>query len=249
MKYLILLMLTSAAFGQIVPLKSDSRPAGTASRPSKWIVEQSEKLMAVAKHVDDTRHGALDLQMQKPIGSWSDKKQFMNKRSDAFRAMIQSLEKQVAVEKEIADGLAAGKDNDYGWVQIGDGVEIKMIPGWYRAQKTTRLEIIEKTDLDAQSALIFERDCYEAYVQPILVKVDAARVDAYKVTFVFFDKFNTPISTAEIRRDEIEGAAEVVIMSVRSSASKLSAAMANKKFDIPFEIAHKEVVPKLVEVK
>jgi hypothetical protein len=249
MKYLIVLVMTAVSFGQIVPLKSESRPAGTASRPSKWVVTQAEKLAASVKGVDEVRHKMLALEMEKPGPLPAGKAYLNHKKIKTLDELIKSYERQEEVEKEITAGLTEGKDNDYGWVQVGVGVEIKMIPGWYRPQKTTRSELISNTDLDAQAMRRHEKDCYEAYIQPILIKVDATQVDAYKFTVVFFDKFNTPVVSPEIRRDEIKNNTEVVMLGLRANASRLNAAMADKKFDIPFEIASKEVVPKFAEMR
>lgn len=253
MKYLFIFLITAVSYGQVEPLTSDSRPAPTASRPSKWLIGQAEKLKEAGDKLNAARATALSLQMEKPSGSYYEKKEHLNNRSNAFRAMIASMKELITVEETFAAGIAENKDNDFGWTVVGNGVEIKLIPGWYESRKVTKQQLVRCDEIDVDMMNLFDSDCYNRYVQPVLIKTDPKKADAFKVVLGFGDKFNTMIATAELRRDTISSKSEVVLLTLqdrddgKNTSEQVYARIKSSKYEVPYTVISKEVIPRMEE--
>lgn len=251
MNYIIALLITAVSFGQVVPIASDSRPKKAAdSRPSEWLATKSEELAAAGIAANEARGETLNLYLYGSTGTYYEKKEHLNKRSDSFKTLLSRVQKCADIEKDIIAWVLAGKDNSHGWVDVGGGVEIKMLTGWYEPKRTSKEELITNKQIDVDSMKFFRDECFAKFKQPVLLRADPKKVDAYKFTIVFTDKFGQPIVSGDIRRDSITEEVEITSLCVKNSDDKdkvverLRARMASKKSELPFTIVSFEVVAK-----
>lgn len=256
MNYVIALLMTAISFGQVVPIKSESRPSvPTDSRPSAWITEQAARLVDHANSTNKAKNESLHLYLTEPSGSYQEKREYFKNRSDSFRTMIAEMVRYGNVISEIEAGVAADKDNTYGWTSVGSGVAIKLLPGWYSKSQTTRTALLRSSQIDADMMKFFDDACFGKFTQPILVRVDRARVDAFKIILGFTDKFDDAIATCEIRRDSVKAETELAVMAILSEkesnrvAEKLEARMSGRGFDIPFNVISAEIIPRIESSK
>ena len=194
MKTLIVLFLAvfSCAVAQepVRPEQTGVVPLTADSRPSAWMVEHA-KSMAEADQLSERRVGELADAFKDDFYLIPEYRQqrAIALRKSALNKSIEATAARQAAMDTLVSNVEDGKDNSYGWNIVAPGLEIKLIPGWKNESVITTQKLIKYSGIDVDMMKMLRPYTTTRWMQPILIRADKKKVEAFKCTIAMYDRF------------------------------------------------------------
>lgn len=244
MKILTALFITLSLFSQ-QPLRRDKAavPLTPDTRPVSWLVDQSKKV----KETDIS----LNVAMGELIESLKEnielvpeyrRNRVQTAREVALSAAGSAATKTSGSREVVTTRIAAGEDNSYGWNKVHPGLEIKLLPGWRCDAVTSVAKLISYSDIDAEMMDMFRPYSATRWTQPILIRADKKKIEAFKCTISVHDRFGELLlQNDDLRCDNVANEAGVylldwVVYRDKAFADRIEKRLEPLGFEIPFSI-------------
>ena len=252
MKILISLFITLSVFAQqpirrekaAVPLTPDTRPAA-------WLVADAKKIKEADQAVNDILADLVEsLKESYDLVPDYRKPRLMRERQKVSERFGPALEKQVAARAAVTDKVMAGLDNTYGWAEVAPGLEMKLLPGWVMKAVTTNEKLVAYADVNVSMMRLLKPFTENRWMQPILIRADKKKVEAFKCSVSLYDRFGELISEGNLLRcDNTKDEADVWLLDWTMSAAndpsfvnKLEKRLSPLEFAIPFTVTDLVVI-------
>ena len=250
MKILIGLFITLSVFAQ-QPIRRDKAavPLTPDTRPVTWLVEQSKKIKETDQALN-TAMGELIESLKEDIDLVPEyrRNRVQTAREVAVSSAGSAAGKAAGSREILTVRIAAGEDNSYGWNKVHPGLEIKLLPGWRCDSVTTTSKLVAYSAIDADMMDMFRPYASTRWTQPILIRTDKKKIEAFKCTISVHDRFGElMLQNDDLRCDNVAEESEVylldwVVYRDKAFADRIEKRLGPLGFEIPFSITNIVVV-------
>ena len=250
MKILTALFITFSLFAQ-QPLRRDKAavPLTPDTRPVTWMVEQVKKIKEADESLN-TAMGELIESLKEDIDLVPEyrRNRIQTAREVAVTAASNAAGRTAGSREVLTTRVLAGEDNAYGWNKVHPGLEMKLLPGWRCDSVTTTSKLIAYSAIDAEMMDMFRPYASTRWTQPILIRTDKKKIEAFKCTISVHDRFGELLlQNDDLRCDNVAAEAGVylldwVVYRDKAFADRLEKRLGPLGFEIPFAITNIVVV-------
>lgn len=219
--------------------------------PSPWLLDHWKVLVKANQRVNEKMKEALETYFESVRFETNLNRvdRVLRSRQEAMAGISDSLSVSLEAVERLSDGIKEGRGDTDDWLKVGDGVRIKILPGWIEKPIASRSAIIGATDLSPDMASYFKDSCYLRFKQPLLIWVDTSKVEAYKFDVRTLDRFGVPATGGVAREDRISRDISVLALTIQDSDFEQQAEEMNKRlepfgFDIPVEVSNVTIIYK-----